>query len=60
MNVRGKKLMAPLTTAFVLAFLSVGCIPADQTSSTSSGDPISTLIGFAIDFGRQILAAFLF
>lgn len=60
MKTRRQRLTASLATAAVLAFLIVGCIPVDQTSLASSGDPISTLIGFAVDFGRQILAAFLF
>ncbi len=60
MKLRRHRLTASLATASLLSFPIVGCIPADQMSIASSGDPISTLIGFAVDFGRQILAAFLF
>ncbi|MBI5762588.1 MAG: hypothetical protein HZA51_03585 [Planctomycetes bacterium] len=60
MKVRRRKLTVSLAAASVLAVLIAGCIPADQTFFAPSGDPIAALIGFAIDFSRQILAAFLF
>lgn len=47
-------------TVCTIALLMAGCIADDPASIASTGDPISALIGFAVDFGRQILAAFLF
>lgn len=49
-----------VVTICMIAMLMAGCITDDQAAIASTGDPISALIGFAVDFGRQFLAAFLF
>lgn len=58
---RHRKGRKPLfTAACMFALLIVGCTPEDQASIASSGGPVSAFIGFVIDFGRQLLVAFLF
>lgn len=47
-------------SACMFALLIAGCIPEDQVSNASTGGPVSAFIGFVVDFGRQLLAAFLF
>lgn len=46
-------------SACMFALLIAGCIPDDQMSNASTGGPVSAFIGFVVDFGRQLLAAFL-
>lgn len=60
MKVQRNAQRAFFVTICMVVLLIAGCITDDPTSLASTGGPISALIGFAIDFGRQILAAFLF
>lgn len=60
MTVQGKARKASYAAACILLLLIVGCTAEDQAALTSSGGPSFALIGFAIDFGRQLFAALLF
>lgn len=60
MKVQRKGRIALFATACMLALLIEGCTAEDQAALTSSGGPLFAFVGFAIDFGRQLLAAFLF
>lgn len=60
MKVKRKGRNALFTTACMIGLLIVGCTAEDQAILAPSGGPTSVLIGFAGDFGRQLLAAFLF
>lgn len=56
MKVRPKLLTVSCITFSVLTFSTSGCV-ADSTGPSTD---IAALSGFAIDFVRQIIAAFLF
>lgn len=47
-------------TVCTIPLLSAGCITDDPTFVASTEGPIFALIGLAGDWGRQLLAAFLF
>lgn len=58
---RHRKRWKPLSiSACMFALLIAGCIPDNQASIAATEGLVSAFIVFVVDFGRQLLAAFLF